>query len=179
MHKVRLNSQRIDNQCIKLFKFLETPFGDVVTVGDVGKRADAVPHDGQRPMVYPDGLHSEVIDRKRRKVLGKRTGGNLRRAGVTLFGWYKCVRETCGQGLDYPRFCVERDASAGGPVEWPNVIQPRDVVAMLVGDDNGIKLRETVGEHLVAEVGANINRDTGILAFYHGRRTEPPIVWIA
>lgn len=179
MHEVRLNPQSIDNQCIKIFKFLETPFGDMVAVGDVGKRADAIPHDGQRPMVYPDGLHSEVIDRKGRKVLGKWAGGNLRRAGVALFGWYKCVRETCGQSLDYPRLRVEGDASAGGPVEWPNVIQPRDVVAMLVGDDNGIKLRETVGEHLMAEVRTNINRDTGILAFYHGRRTEPPIVWIA
>ena len=54
--------------------------------------------------------------------------------------------------------------------ERPHIVQPPDVILVLVGDENGIQMAHPLAKHLLAEVGTCVDGHRYLLGLHQNRR---------
>jgi len=114
-------------------------------------------------MVSSYGNDLDIVDRKRRCFDYRKI--EFRDTGIFLF------RKNIGihflQGLQHSFFPVHIHGLLMNKIKSTDIIQPANMVAVLMGKQHGIKFFYVGTKHLFSKVGASIYYQSFPLCFYH------------
>ncbi len=139
--------------CSKNFFFFN--IGNCFYIGQISQAAEPKAQNRNVPMDYFNRLNSDVADRKRCVVVNL----NQLDAGYARDGRAENILESSPYLLGYSRQGVNFHRLTSAKIEWADVVQPDDVVVVLVGEQYSVQMADFGAEHLLAQVGASVNQD--------------------
>ena len=152
---VLLAAQGVEHDDVGIAE-LGAGFGaNVVGIGEVAEAADAEAQHGQLVVQGPQGLHGHAQHLKGRVVALDGVQHHAGHAGILVLG--KNVGKLLLQLAQHARLGKNGHVRFLPEVEGPNVVQPGGVVLVLVGEKQGVEVRDAGAQHLLPEIGARIN----------------------
>ena len=159
MGKVLFLSQCIDYKHVQSVQFFQFGIVDVIHIGDVGDAfavglVDAVTEYGQILVHTTYGRDCQLSDTERQEVADVvqsgfgQSGELMRFEDVVVIVLY---------GVQSLRIGVDLHVAVLDPVEGSDVVDAAYVVAMGMSDEDSIEMVDMVSEHLLPEVGSNID----------------------
>lgn len=167
-------AERIDNKDVNTFELVELVGVDMVGVSDIAQTPYTIAQNGQS-LVH--GFDGNDRDAAKMQLL---IACELMKSG---FGqaWELVVVEYI--------MIISLDGNAGLMVaedihllvlyivEGADIIDATNMIAVGMGDKNSIKMRDMLAEHLLAEVGTDINENiVAAVGFDKGRSAQMPIM---
>ena len=153
MGDMGLFAQSVDHQRIDAFEFVELFGRNVVEIGQVGNTSDAEPQYRQLVMQSADrndlhALHPERVFADRMET----NFGNSR-----IFVLNECIVEILFHHPLYPLFGIDVDRLSRSVIECTHIVQPSDMVLVLVGQQDAVDTLHMFAQHLLAEVRPRID----------------------
>jgi len=158
MQRVRARQQRVEHQDLESRELSPGRLGNLLRVGEVGDRSDAVSQDGavavgQRQRAYPQAGDLGL------RVRGEGMGGELGLARPRLGGRaIEDVREASAQLCQRARRAVHREAAALPHREGAQVVDAVHVVGMGVRKEHAVEGRHARGHELESEFGGGVDQ---------------------
>ncbi len=177
MRIVGTETQRIDNQHADTAQLIDFTVSDSFEIGKISQSPHTKTHNGEAfGMPALNRNDSDVTDAKRL----------LPHNFAKLYFWNSPVfvlRKSIIEILTYARGCPRRSINRHpmdrrriiDEVEGPHIIQTADMVLMLVGQQNGIKMPHATAQHLVTEIGPRVDHQSHAPRLDHGRSPQPPV----
>ncbi len=151
-------AEGVENEDVEAVELFQAFGRDAVGVGAVGDVADAEAEDVEaRPVVQADGSDfcaEQVEGFEADGVKGELWG----RAGVGGLAVAEGVVERFANAVFDERLAVERDGMAEVEREEAKIVEAKDVVGVLVGEEDGVDDADLLAEELLAEVGRGVDQ---------------------
>ena len=168
---VLLKVQGIDNQHLKSLKAGHFGLRHEARVCDVGERSDTVAEYGQSEVanLYRLDLHTadrELVAADGMQLEGRRTG-----IGMLLKG----VVEVLADDVQHARHRIDVHGPLLPEIDGPDVVQTRQVVLVLVGDENGIHSGDILAQELLPQVRTGIDEQIHPIHLHESRSTQPVV----
>ena len=165
-----LAAQRVNHQHLHPLQLGHLLGCHVVGVGDVRHRPYAV---AEHRQILVHGLHGHHLDPCRRERSLHRVQVRLGQSGVLVRLENIVVVTFYGKaGLSVE---VHIHLAVLHIVERPYIIQSSNMVAMGVRDEDGIQAAHIFAQHLLPEIGADVEQDVPALHLEQRRGTKTPI----
>jgi len=142
---------------------------DPVGIGDIGKIAEAKTQYGHFQMPYKDRDNGHIADRKRIFIDGVKF--EVRDTRVFYIG--KRIREFPDDCFPCHFVGVEGHCLVLKKIVGSYIIQPREMVFMGVGIDDGVQSTDPCPQHLITEIGGSIDDKGGGRRLDQDAGTEP------
>ena len=148
-------AQGVQHQHLQSTQLLHLLGGNGIGVGDIGHRADA---EAQHRQVLVHHIHRRDRHRVRdtelilhhMQVGLRETRVAVRLKDIVIVTTYGML----GLGVE-----VDIHLAALHIVERPYVVQPTYMVAVRMGDEDGVQMVHTVAQHLLPEVGTDVDEN--------------------
>ena len=176
MRWVWRKSHRAEHQHIDATQTLNLAGVDVADVGDVGHGSNTKAHDGHGAVHHGDGLHRNARHVERGVVVHLMEP-HLGRAGILDARRRKGVAEIAAHSLGRAGQSPHIHGAALHPVERPHIVETRNVVAMLVGEQYTIEAVHCGSQHrALCDGGAAhdspLSASNGFLGCHHFSQTN-------
>lgn len=160
MRKMPFVSQGANGEDRRATHLVDLVGSDVVAVGEVGEVAYAVAEDGEILVEAADGGDREASGRERFESgeivkVGFGEAGELMRGEDIVI----VVLDSIEGGL----IAEELHFLVLDVVERADVVETPHMIAMSMSDEDGIEMRDVMSEHLLTEVGSDVEEYVAVL----------------
>jgi len=158
MQRMRARQQGVQHQDLESCELGPGRVGDLLRVGKVGHRSDAVSQHGAVAVGQRERAHPQAGDlglRIRVEGMGAELGLTRPRLGR---GGVEDVPEASPQFRQRGRRAVHREAAPLPHREGAQVVDAVDVVGMRVGEEHGIECRHTRRHELESQLGGRVDQ---------------------
>jgi hypothetical protein len=168
---VRPPPQRVQHQHVEPAQRLARLLGDLLHIGDVGQASEPVAEHTQMAVLKGeredfDSSHHDWLAR-----LGRvKAEPGLRCPLVGPHRIVEDVAERCADSLQRLGRPVHRQRQSPAHGENPEIVDPIDVVGVLVGVDHGVELGEAARKQLESELGGRVDENGGARILENGAR---------
>lgn len=169
MRQMGLFSQSVHYQDPATLDLFNGIPADELGIGDVGEIPHPVGIYHEFVMHHFDGFDFQAGDPE--GMVLYRVEAEFRGSRIAVFG--KSVGNGGAQAVECGRVAVNRHRPFLVVVERAHIVQSSHMVAVLVGEQDGVYVFHAGPQHLIAEVGSGIDKDRGLGGADQGRCPEP------
>lgn len=163
-------TQSINYQHLNSLKFKHLIRVDAVGIGDICQRTNAVAQDGE---VFVHGLDGDDLAAGSHEGFVARDFVHVGLGETRKLVGSEDIVVVALDGLTGLGIAIELHFAMLHPVESTYVVESRHMIAVGMGDEDGVEVGDMLAQHLLAEVGADIEEDIhAIVGLEEGRSAQ-------